>query len=139
MDYLNRLGFNIWYDEGISVSEEWMKSIVENINRCTVFLVFITPHIIDSKFVRREISYAIERDKPFYAVYLKDTKLPDDLDFEISGIQSMGQYAGPGRPASTATDLGGATTVFGLYSAEGEQACSIGAVSIVAWQGDERG
>jgi len=95
MDNLHKYGYNIWYDEGISVSEEWMKSIVESINRCTAFLVFITPHIIDSKFVRREISYAIKKDKPFYAVYLKDTKLPDDLDFEISGIQSMKKYTMP--------------------------------------------
>jgi hypothetical protein len=31
----------------------------------------------------------------FYSVYLKDTKLPDELDFEISGIQSMKKYTMP--------------------------------------------
>ncbi len=95
IDYLDKLNFNIWYDAGISVSQEMMKSIMQNINKCTVFLVFITPNIIDSKFVRREISYAIKKDKPFYLVYLKDTKLPDELDFEISGIQSMKKYTMP--------------------------------------------
>ena len=92
MDYLNKSGFNVWYDEGISVSEDWKKSIVKNLNMCKAFLVFVTPHIIDSKYVRREISYALDADKPFYAVYLKDTKLPDELRFEISGIQSMKKY-----------------------------------------------
>ena len=95
IDYLDKSGFNVWYDEGISASEEWMKSIVENINKCTAFLVFITPHIIDSRFVRREISYALNKNKQFFSVYLKDTKLPDELDFEISRIQSMKKYTMP--------------------------------------------
>jgi hypothetical protein len=92
MDYLNQTGFNIWYDEGISVSEDWKKSIVNSIENCTAFLVFITPHIIDSKYVRREISFALDNDKPFFAVYLKDIELPSELKFEISDIQSMKKY-----------------------------------------------
>jgi hypothetical protein len=95
MDYLNKSGFNVWYDEGISVSEDWKESIVANIEKCSAFLVFITPHIIDSKYVRKEISFALDIDKSFYAVYLKDTTLPSSLKFEISGIQSMKKYTMP--------------------------------------------
>jgi hypothetical protein len=95
MDYLNKSGFNVWYDEGISVSENWKKSIVENINKCTSFLVFISPKIIDSEYVRKEIDYALSRKKPFFSVYLKDTKLPDELEFDIAGIQSMKKYTMP--------------------------------------------
>jgi len=68
---------------------------VRNINLCTAFLVFITPHIIDSKYVRREISFALDKNKKFFAVFLKDTQLPDDLAFEISGIQYMKKYTMP--------------------------------------------
>ena len=89
MDHLNKSGFNVWYDEGISVSEDWKKSIVANIEKCTAFLVFITPHIIDSEYVRKEMSYALNQKKPFYSVYLKETKLPGELVFDISGIQSL--------------------------------------------------
>lgn len=95
MDYLNKSGFNVWYDEGISVSEDWKKSIVKNIENCSAFLVFITPHIIDSEYVRKEISYALSQKKPFFSVYLKDTKLPGELVFDISGIQSMKKYTMP--------------------------------------------
>ncbi|MHA1729026.1 MAG: TIR domain-containing protein [Promethearchaeota archaeon] len=76
-----------------SVSEDWKKSIVDNIDKCSAFLVFITPHIIDSKYVRKEISYALDKDKQFFSVFLKDTELPNDLQFEISGIQSMKKYS----------------------------------------------
>ncbi len=74
------------------LKEKWIESIVENINHCTAFLVFITPHIIDSEFVNKEINYALSKKKPFYSVYLKDTKLPDKLHFQIAGIQSMKKY-----------------------------------------------
>ena len=95
IDYLHRSNFNVWYDEGISPSEDWMDSIVNNIEKCTTFLVFISPNILDSKYVRKEISFALDIDKPFYAVYLKDTTLPSRLKFEISGIQSMKKYTMP--------------------------------------------
>ncbi|MFX0003906.1 MAG: TIR domain-containing protein [Promethearchaeota archaeon] len=95
IDYLNRTGINIWYDEGIPVSEDWKSSIVDNLERCSAFLVFITPHIIDSEYVRKEISFALKKQKPFYSVYLKETELPSKLEFEIGDIQFMNKYLMP--------------------------------------------
>ncbi|MFX0043944.1 MAG: TIR domain-containing protein, partial [Candidatus Hodarchaeota archaeon] len=95
IDYLNRTGINIWYDEGIPISEDWKKSIVENLERCSAFLVFITPHIIDSEYVRKEISFALKKHKPFFSVYLKETQLPSELEFEIGNIQFMKKFLLP--------------------------------------------
>ncbi|MFX0003904.1 MAG: TIR domain-containing protein [Promethearchaeota archaeon] len=95
IDYLNKTGINIWYDEGIPISEDWKKSIVDNLERCSAFLVFITPHIIDSEYVRKEISFAVKKHKPFFSVYLKETELPSELEFEIGNIQFMKKYLIP--------------------------------------------
>jgi tetratricopeptide (TPR) repeat protein len=95
IDYLNKTGKNIWYDEGIPISEDWKKSIVDNLERCRAFLVFITPHIIDSEYVRKEISFALKKQKPFFSVYLKETELPSRLEFEIGDIQFMKKYLMP--------------------------------------------
>ncbi|MFX1596152.1 MAG: toll/interleukin-1 receptor domain-containing protein, partial [Promethearchaeota archaeon] len=95
IDYLNRTGINIWYDEGIPISEDWKKSIVDNLERCSAFLVFISPHIIDSEYVRKEISFALKKKKPFFSVYLKETHLPSKLEFEIGDIQFMKKYLMP--------------------------------------------
>ncbi|MFX0004843.1 MAG: tetratricopeptide repeat protein [Candidatus Hodarchaeota archaeon] len=92
IDYLNKTGKNVWYDEGIPISEDWKKSIVENLERCSAFLVFITPHIIDSEYVRKEISFALKKKKPFFSIYLKETQLPSELEFEIGNIQFMQKY-----------------------------------------------
>ncbi|MFX1329599.1 MAG: toll/interleukin-1 receptor domain-containing protein, partial [Promethearchaeota archaeon] len=95
IDYLNKTGVNIWYDEGIPISEDWKSSIVDNLERCSAFLVFITPHIIDSEYVRKEISFALKKQKPFFSVYLKETELPSKLEFEIGDIQYMNKYLMP--------------------------------------------
>ncbi|GAG60629.1 unnamed protein product, partial [marine sediment metagenome] len=88
IDYLNKIGLNIWYDEGIPISENWKKSIVENLDKCSGFLVFITPHIIDSEYVRKEINYAMKMNKPVFTIYLKETKLPHELMFDMDEIQA---------------------------------------------------
>jgi len=95
IDYLDKNGIKIWYDEGIPASENWKKSIVENIERCAAFLVFITSHLIDSEYVRKEISFALRKKKPFFSVYLKETELPSELEFEIADIQSIMKYLMP--------------------------------------------
>ncbi|UCD02500.1 MAG: tetratricopeptide repeat protein, partial [Promethearchaeota archaeon] len=95
IDYLNRAGINIWYDEGIPVGENWKRSIVEKLDRCSAFLVFISPHIIDSEYVQKEISFALKKEKPFFGVNLKETKLPSKIEFEIGDIQFMEKYLVP--------------------------------------------
>ena len=95
IDSLNKDGINIWYDQGIPVSENWKKSIAVNLERCTAFLVFISPHIIKSEFVKKEIDFALRKKKPFISVYLQETKLPVELDFEIPAIQALLKYLMP--------------------------------------------
>jgi hypothetical protein len=95
IDYLNKTGINIWYDEGIPVGEDWKSSIVDNLERCSAFLVFISPHIIDSEYVQKEISFALKKQKPFYGVNLKETKLPSKMEFELGDIQIMEKYLIP--------------------------------------------
>jgi tetratricopeptide (TPR) repeat protein len=95
IDYLNKIGLNIWYDEGIPISENWKKSIVENLDKCNAFLVFVTPHIIDSEYVRKEINYAMKMHKPFFTIYLKETELPHELMFDMDEIQAMKKYLMP--------------------------------------------
>jgi len=92
IDYLNKKGIHIWYDEGIPISENWKRSIVENIERCKAFLLFISPHILNSDNVRKEISFVLKRNKTFFGVYLKETELPSELEYDIADIQAMKKY-----------------------------------------------
>jgi hypothetical protein len=57
--------------------------------------VFITPHIIDSEYVRKEINYALKKHKPFFTIYLRETQLPHELIFDMDEIQAMKKYLMP--------------------------------------------
>jgi tetratricopeptide (TPR) repeat protein len=93
--YLNKMNIKIWYDEGIPVSENWKKSIAYNLERCKTFLVFVSPQIHNSEYVKKEISFALKKHKPFFAVYLKETALPTELEFEMADIQAMMKHLMP--------------------------------------------
>ncbi|MFX0145675.1 MAG: hypothetical protein ACFE9C_16540, partial [Candidatus Hodarchaeota archaeon] len=47
------------------------------------------------EYVRKEISFALKKQKPFFSVYLKETELPSKLEFEIGDIQFMKKYLIP--------------------------------------------
>ena len=92
---LNKAGINIWYDQGIPISENWKKSIAVNLEQSTAFLVFISPQVIDSEYVKKEISFALKKKKPFIGVYLQKTTLPAELEFEIADIQALSKHLMP--------------------------------------------
>jgi len=95
IDYLDKNKIKIWYDEGIPISENWKKSIVTNLEKCHAFLVFISPRIIESENVRKEISYALKKQKKFFSIHLKETELPSELEYDIGDIQHMKKYLIP--------------------------------------------
>ena len=41
-------GFNVWYDEGITIGAEWTETLANAISRCFNFLYFITPNSVRS-------------------------------------------------------------------------------------------
>ncbi len=45
---LDEARYRIWYDEGIEPTEEWPTEIAEAIDRCELFLVFISPQSMGS-------------------------------------------------------------------------------------------
>ena len=92
LNYLTKVGINIWYDQGISGGESWRDKITEQINDCYKFVVFISPNIINSDYVRKEMFFSIKKKKKCYAIYLKETELPDSLEFELGEYQSINKH-----------------------------------------------
>src|SRR5438874_467028 len=71
MDWLRQQGFNVWYDEGIAPGSTWANSIADAIQRCTVFVVFVTRNAAASGEVENEIYEALVNKKPVFAVFLE--------------------------------------------------------------------
>jgi hypothetical protein len=92
LDHLHRLGFRIWYDEGIDPGNEWPEEVARALDRSSFFLVFISPRSVESQNVRNEIHFALNNKKPFLAVYIEDTALPKGLELRMGDIQAIFQY-----------------------------------------------
>ena len=92
---LHEEGYRIWYDEGIQPATEWPEEIAIAINNCSTFLVFISPQSINSKNVRNEINFALNKEKKFIAVHIKKTTLPSGLELQMGSIQAIMKFQIP--------------------------------------------
>jgi len=89
IERLHRMGFRIWYDEGIRPSSEWPQEVATNLAGCSLFLVFLSSHAIASRNVLNEIHFALDRNKPFLAIHLSEVTLPDGLQLQVGRIQAF--------------------------------------------------
>jgi len=89
IEELTKKGARIWYDEGIPASSNWIKEIASTLIKCTCFLVLITPQALSSEHVRDEINFAKQKKKRMFVVYLENTELPIDIEFQIGSIQAL--------------------------------------------------
>ena len=88
----NDMGYNVWYDEGIEPGIEWPEEIANALNRCCLFVVFITPIAADSSNVRNEINFALSKKLPFIAIHIKETTLTPGLQLQMGSKQAILKY-----------------------------------------------
>lgn len=88
----NDMGYNVWYDEGIEPGIEWPEEIANALDRCSLFVVFITPAAAGSLNVRNEINFALSKNLPFIAIYIKDTELTPGLRLQMGSKQAILKY-----------------------------------------------
>ncbi|MFX0062654.1 MAG: TIR domain-containing protein, partial [Candidatus Hermodarchaeota archaeon] len=89
---LQDMGYRIWYDKEIIPTKEWRDEIVDAIEHCKLFLVFLSNHAVQSKYVEKEIYYALGEDKALLVIYLSPTNIPKKLKFEIRHIQDIEKF-----------------------------------------------
>jgi len=89
----HKMGYPIWYDEGINPGNEWPEEVAQALDLCTLFVVFISPKAVESRNVRNEINFALNNKKPFLAIHLRETKLPAGLELRMGDIQAVLKYA----------------------------------------------
>ncbi len=62
--WLHNAGYRIWYDEGIDPGNEWPDEVANALAKSSFFLVFISDSAVESRNVRNEINYALNKQKP---------------------------------------------------------------------------
>ena len=89
MRKLNEKGANIWYDEGIKPAGEWVEEIAHAIKASSLFLVFISPRSVDSRYVKSEVGFALSENKEILTIYVEETTLPAGLALCLQQFQSV--------------------------------------------------
>jgi len=87
--WLQDQGFNVWWDEGIDPGTVWREGLAKAIKDSSLFLFFVTPNSVASAHCLRELNFSQEEQKPFLAVHLRATQLPDALRLSISDRQAI--------------------------------------------------
>lgn len=81
-------GFDVWMDDRIHYGEDWWRVIVKAIRECAAFVVVMSPHSEESRWVQREVKVADELRKPAFPLLLNGSL----LDFEHFLIYISTQY-----------------------------------------------
>jgi hypothetical protein len=85
-------GFPVWYDEGIDPGNEWPEEIANALDKCSLFIVFISASSAVSVNVRNEINLALKRNKTFIAIWLEDAELTPGLELQIGSKQAIMRF-----------------------------------------------
>ena len=89
----NEAGFNVWYDEGIAPGNEWTDEIADALEKCSLFVVMLTPTSAPRENVLNEINFALDEKKPFLAIHLEPTELRSGLKLRIGTKQAILKYS----------------------------------------------
>ncbi len=80
-------GLTAWVDESLESGEDWAVQIQDEIDRCDLMLVLISPDVNRAteprSFVLREIHYAQDSQKPILPIMAQKTKIP----VQLAGVQ----------------------------------------------------
>lgn len=86
------LGYNVWYDEGIAPANEWLEDVVEHLDKCRVFIICLSHMSIASVNVKKELKYAINREKDIIPIFFDDfdeLNMDREWKYLLSDIQGI--------------------------------------------------
>lgn len=87
--WLTRQGINVWYDEGIPAGSRWSDELAARIRQASLFLFFVSPTSVHSNHCINEVNFVSDLDKPFVAVQIEETILPDGMKLMIGAKQTI--------------------------------------------------
>jgi len=88
LPFLHDLGVQTWYSKvDIPLAGEWQPKIVEGLERSDWFLVVISAHALASKWVQREVLWAMDQRPGRVLPVLLDDAVPYRLPLGLFGLE----------------------------------------------------
>ena len=83
-------GMEVWMDTAsLAAAQEWSAEIVEAIKACSVFIVLLSPHSVESGNVTKEVSLASQKKKKIIPLVIERCELNSSLEYSLAGIQHV--------------------------------------------------
>ena len=92
VEQLSARGYRIWYDEGIEPGSEWPEYIANHLLGAEMVLSILSPNAVNSVNCRREINFALSKNKPVLTIHMEEMELPVGLELQLSSQQSVLYY-----------------------------------------------
>ncbi|MBR5504322.1 MAG: TIR domain-containing protein [Methanobrevibacter sp.] len=91
---LRDVGFNIWYDGGLSVGKYYDLQVAEHIKGASLFITFLTETVMasaydENDYVIKEFGLAKHFNKSILPIYLEDVELDGYFLIQLLGIQGV--------------------------------------------------
>lgn len=92
IEQLQRDGYRVWYDEGIHPGSEWPEIIAEHLNDSAICFAFVTQNYLDSSNCKREVHFALMKEKPLISIVLEKVDLPLGMEMQLSVTQAINKF-----------------------------------------------
>ena len=89
LQLLGEAGFHVYYDEGIHPGHAWHDDLSSAIERCALFILYITDNSTNSPNCMRELNFALDKEKPVLAIHLQDVQLTSGLQLALGDRQAI--------------------------------------------------
>lgn len=85
---IGQAGYSIWLDRtGIRGGEQWRHAIVDAIEAAEVFVIFLSPHSVQSTNVRKELDLAETSKRKILPVSIASVTIPPGMKYQLAGVQ----------------------------------------------------
>ena len=107
VEVLQSGGHSLWFDDRLTVGEDWKQQISQNIRDSDTFLYILSPESVASEWCQWEFAQAVKEDKPIIPVLIQaNTDIPDTIEKHQYADLSLGM-----TPESIAKLMGGLTEI----------------------------
>lgn len=107
---LRRAGLRVWYSKThLKGAQQWQAEIGAALKRCDWFVVLLSPAAVKSKWVERELAYALQHDqydRHIVPLLLRTCNF-ERLSWTLGAIQMIDSTKGPEAGADTLLKLWG--------------------------------
>lgn len=95
IEQMQKWNFCVWYDTGIEAGTEWPEYIATKLLASHCVIAFISKNAMNSHNCRREINFAIAKNKDLLVIYLEELELSPGMQMQLDVLQAMFYYRCP--------------------------------------------